>query len=518
VKTLRHNGVYIPKYNPVGLSVYYRGRKINLSSEAEQMAIAFTKKLETDYVKDEVFVSNFLLDFRRAIGLDSLTLADLDFSPVKSYLDEIKLKISQMTKEERKLARELKRRVNDNLREKYGYAVVDGKRVSIMNWRVEPPSIYLSKGKHPLRGRWKPGIREEDITLNLSPDAPTPEGWKGRRIWKPNKLFIAYWRDPLKGKIKYVMFSPTSPLRQGREREKWNKASSLKEKYRQVWEHILRNLDSEDRERRELATAVYFIAKLGLRVGDERNTGETGNVGCTTLRKENISLQGNRVVLDFIGKDFVPWRKEVNAHPKVVRNLERDLLPREGDLVFPSLDSKKISKFLQEVVPGCTAKVFRTYLATSTFKEASSSHPIDPSLPEYEKKYILQSTLLQVAKTLNHQRKPPRNWEKRLKRKEERVRKLEKTLETLEEKYRSSRPKERVKVKRRMVKKEELLRKAKLDLTIFKATRGWNLNTARAAYVDPRVVKEYCERLDYPIEKVYSKSLREKYSWCLRGE
>ncbi|MGC8949628.1 MAG: hypothetical protein ACP5OK_09895, partial [Thermoprotei archaeon] len=51
MRQLVHHGVYVPEYRPIGLSVKYNGRSIELDAEAEQMALAFVKKFNTIYVK-----------------------------------------------------------------------------------------------------------------------------------------------------------------------------------------------------------------------------------------------------------------------------------------------------------------------------------------------------------------------------------------------------------------------------------------------------------------------------------
>ena len=34
----------------------------------------------------------------------------------------------------------------------------------------------MGRGQHPLRGRWKPRVRPNDVTLNLGETAQVPEG------------------------------------------------------------------------------------------------------------------------------------------------------------------------------------------------------------------------------------------------------------------------------------------------------------------------------------------------------
>ena len=118
--------------------------------------------------------------------------------------------------------------------------------MGIANYTVEPNSIFLGRGKHPLRGRWKEGPKEEDIELNLSPDAPkVPGNWRGT-VWDPDVLWVARWKDKLTGKTKYVWISDSSNLRQERDIEKFDKdARALLPAERQADQEINPQADME---------------------------------------------------------------------------------------------------------------------------------------------------------------------------------------------------------------------------------------------------------------------------------
>ena len=68
MKKLSHNGILIPKYEPKGFSIKFKGRSIKLSPEQEEMAVAWVRKLGTFYAEDRVFVRNFFNDFCQALG------------------------------------------------------------------------------------------------------------------------------------------------------------------------------------------------------------------------------------------------------------------------------------------------------------------------------------------------------------------------------------------------------------------------------------------------------------------
>lgn len=49
----------------------------------------------------------------------------------------------------------------------YGKAVLDGVEVDVANWLVEPPGLFMGRGLHPLRGKWKFRVYPQDVTLNM---------------------------------------------------------------------------------------------------------------------------------------------------------------------------------------------------------------------------------------------------------------------------------------------------------------------------------------------------------------
>ncbi|RJS94227.1 DNA topoisomerase I [Candidatus Bathyarchaeota archaeon] len=445
MKQLIHNGVLIPRYEWKKLCISVRGKRIQLTPKQEEMAVAWVKKLGTEYIKDKVFVRNFFDDFCRALGIkEKLGPKDFDFSEIIEYVEKERAWRESLTKEERKRLREERKAARESNKEKYGYAIVDGVRMEISNYIVEPSCIFIGRGKHPKRGRWKEGPSEEDIELNLSPDAPVPPGnWK-RIIWDPNVMWIARWRDKLSGKMKYVWLSESSELKQKKDIEKFNKAIELRRNIDRIKRHIEENLDAEDLIRRKTATVCYLIDRLKIRVGDEKDPEEADTVGASTLRPEHIKFEKDgRVIFNFLGKDSVPHIFKVKLPEIVVRNL-KEFSANAKSAIFDGVNSKRVSEFLDEVVSGLSAKVFRTYYASKAVEEKLESTPVRMEDPEYVKKYVAAMANLEAAKVCNHRRKIPKTWRSTLARKKERLKKrIEKSKE------RERKIKERIKESRK---------------------------------------------------------------------
>lgn len=436
MKSLRHNGVLVPPpYVGRGLSIKVRSERIRLTPEQEEMAVALTKKIETPYVDDPVFAENFHKDFSRKLGFE-VKPGDVDFSEVYRYVEEERRHRESLSREERRRMAEERKMMRMANKERYGYAWVDGERVEVANYTVEPSCIFMGRGEHPLRGRWKEGPREEDIELNLSPDAPRPPGnWKGV-VWQPNALWIARWRDKLTGKMKYVWLSESAAIKQLREREKFDKARELRENLERVKSHIWENLEAEDPLRRRIAMVCYLIDLLKIRVGDEKDPDETDTVGSSTLRPEHVRFNGDgSVTFDFLGKDAIPHIFRVRLPERVSRGL-KDFVEEARQLrttIFNGVDSKRVSAFLDEVLPGLSAKVFRTCYASIATEEKLGTTTVSPQDPEYKKRYVATLANLEAAMICNHRRTIPKTWESSLEKKRKRLEELRRRAKEAEE-------------------------------------------------------------------------------------
>jgi len=497
MKQLSHNGVIVPKYEPKGFHVLLRGKRIDLTPEQEEMAVAWVKKLGTDYVKDSVFEKNFFDDFGAALGLkgnEKISPADVDFSEIIKVVEKERNERLDMPKEEKKKLAAERKKIREANKEKYGHAVVDGVDVELGNYMAEPSSIFMGRGKHPLRGKWKKGAVEEDIALNLSPDAQRPAGkWK-EIVWMPDCMWIGKWDDKLRGREKYVWLSDTSFVKQEREMEKFNKAIELGQKYEILKKHISDNLNSLDLKTRKVATVCYLIDALSLRVGDEKDEDEADTVGATTLTSKNVEIEGNLVKFDFLGKDSVRWQKDMELPEQVVKNL-KELMSQSSQSkpeIFEGIRSENVNEFLSTAVPGISTKVFRTYHASKIVDEYLKKEKVSKTDAADYKKYVATMANLQAAIVCNHKRKLPAKWNDILQKKVER-------LKELKEK-KGKKTAERVKAMR-------------LKIKLMKETRDYNLNTSLKSYIDPRVYYKWSKKAEFDWKKYYPKTLQRKFSW-----
>ncbi len=495
MKSLSHSGIIVPKYEPKGFHVLFKGNRIDLTPDQEEMAIAWARKLGTEYAEDKTFRKNFFEDFSRALGVKG-SPDDFDFAEIKRWVDREREAKERMPKEEKKALAAQRKVAREANKEKYGVAIIDGQKVDLGNYMAEPSGIFMGRGKHPLRGKWKRGAKEEDIVLNLSPDAKRPPGnWK-QIVWLPSCMWIAKWDDSLRGKEKYIWVSDTSPMKQERERKKFDKAVELERNFSKIEEHILTSLDSNDTKTRKIATVCYLINAASMRVGDEKDEDEADTVGATTLSRDNIVIKEDNVVnFNFLGKDSVRWDKDVKLPDNVIRNL-REFMDQSDGFVFEGVRSEDVNAFLSEIVDGITAKVFRTYHATKAVRESLEKNEVKKTDPEAFKKYVATMANLQAAIVCNHKRKLPATWKQTLEKKKERLSEL----------------KEKAKEKK-TEKSKEAVKTMELRLKLMNDTKDYNLNTSLKSYVDPRVFYRWATKVGFDWKKYYSKTLQKKFSW-----
>jgi len=436
MEQLHHNGVLVPaKYVGVGLSIIVKAKEITLNDLQEEMVMAWAKKIGTPYVEDREFKKNFHADYSKVLGI-KVKPGDVDFSAIyKVVLDE-RQKRADMSREEKKALAAQRKIIREANKEKYGYAVFDGEKSEIGNYTVEPNSIFMGRGEHPMRGKWKEGPRHEDITLNLSPDIPHPEGNWGQIIWDPESIWIARWKDKLSGKMKYVWPSDSSPIKQKKEIEKFNKAVELRKHLQEIKSHILENMEHDELKRRKTATVCYLIDELKFRVGDEKDEEEADTVGASTLRPEHICFnEDGTITFDFLGKDSVRHLLTAKLDEKAVKNLREFAEANNESTLFDEVNSSVVSEFLDEVMKGITAKVFRTCHATETVGNKLGQLRINKNAPEYRKKHVATIANLEAAIVCNHKRTIPKTWAQSLQRQKDKLKEKKKRAKDNQKKY-----------------------------------------------------------------------------------
>uniref|UniRef100_A0A8C2FX25 DNA topoisomerase I n=1 Tax=Cyprinus carpio TaxID=7962 RepID=A0A8C2FX25_CYPCA len=537
---LEHKGpVFPPPYEPLPdrIRFYYDGKAMKLSPAAEEVATFYAKMLDHEYTTKDIFRKNFFKDWRKEMTPEEKSkiteLKKCDFTEMHEYFKAQSEARKQMTKEEKQKIKE----ENERILQEYGYCVMDNHRERIGNFRIEPPGLFRGRGDHPKMGKLKRRIRPEDIIINCSKDSAHPQAPPGSR-WKElrhdNKVtWLVSWTENIQGSIKYIMLNPSSRIKGEKDWQKYETARRLKKSVEHIRAQYREDWRSKEMRIRQRAVALYFIDKLALRAGNEKDEGETADtVGCCSLRVEHIRLhpqmdgQDYVVELDFPGKDSIRYYNKVSVEKRVFKNLQLFLENKQAkDDLFDRLNTSILNKHLQELMDGLTAKVFRTYNASITLqqqlKELTSP---DDNIPEKILSYNRANRA--VAVLCNHQRAPPKTFEKSMHTLQTKIDEKKKQLSAAKKELkaakadakmlRDEKSKKAVETKKKAVQRiSEQLMKLEVQATDREENKQIALGTSKLNYLDPRISVAWCKKWAVPIEKIYNKTQREKFAWAI---
>jgi DNA topoisomerase-1 len=506
---LFHNGPLFPdEYQPHKIPVLFKKEKIELSPDAEEFATIYSKYLDTEYIKNKKFNTNFWYDWKKYIKSTKITnLEDCDFSLIRKHVIEQKEKKLLISSEEKEKLQQGKK-IQE---EPYLYAKIDDKKELIGNFRIEPPGIFIGRGCHPRMGSIKPRLYPKDVILNLSEDAPIPNSPYGNKwgeiVHNPYVDWLASYPDLITGKTKYIWLGASSSWKMENDQEKFDLARKLKRKIKEIRHQYNQLLTDKDLKNRQLSTCIYFIDYLALRVGNEKGEEEADTVGITSLRVEHLILMDDsHIKLDFLGKDSIRFVKVIKVDELVYNNLIEFTKNKSKSMeIFDKINTSDLNKYLQSLMEGLTAKVFRTYNASSLFNTELNLIEIKENINEDDKFNLLLNIFnqanIKVAMLCNHQKNVQKNFK-------EQIKKIDDEIDQLKENR--SIEKNKLKIKKINLKLKKLKAKKELKLEL----KNISLGTSKINYIDPRITISWIKKHEFPIEKIFSEKLREKFKWA----
>ncbi len=514
---LQHNGpMFPPPYVPHKIPVIINGNEVILPEQAEEYVTMFAKFIDTPYMENNTFKKNFWKELKPTLpaNLNVQSLDQFDLTPIKNYLIMEKDKKASMEKEEK----EAIKKKQDELDEPYKYCIIDGVQQQVGNYKIEPPGIFLGRGTHPKIGRIKKRIMPEDVIINLSKDAPIPEPNVSGHTWKEvihdqNVIWLASWKEEITGKNKYIFTSLDSFFKSKSDESKFDLAKQLKKKANTIREDYEKQMVDENPKNRQLATALYFIDNLSLRVGGSKDTKEEADtVGVTSLRVEHITLlDDNTIKLDFLGKDSVRYCKKVAVHSQVYKNIQEFTSGKnKKDELFDLVNSTSLNDYLSSIMKGLTAKVWRTYNASLLFQkelDKVKEEKVTEIEPNERLNYLIamfNQANTAVALLCNHQKSVNTSLDNMLDKIETRLKELKKKKQQYQEKKNN----EKVKSVEAKIKSLKLKKETKLKM------KNVSLGTSKNNYIDPRIIFAFIKKFEIPPEKLFTKVLIKRFEWA----
>jgi DNA topoisomerase-1 len=515
-KEFRHNGPFFPlEFVPHKTPVIINNKEVILNPLAEEYATMYAKFIGTKYMEINSFKKNFWKDFKHVLGLNVDSLESIDFSLIKKYIDYEKDKKANVTKEQKEKIKNEQFKIE----EPYMYCVIDSLQQKVGNYKIEPPGIFLGRGSHPKIGRIKKRIMPEDIILNLDKEAPVPKpnvpGKWGEVIHDQSVIWLASWKENITGKTKYIFTSMESYFKSKSDEDKFDLARKLKKKIGQIREAYEKQLKDADNKNRQLATALYFIDNLALRVGGKKDSKEEADtVGVTSLRVEHLQLlESNTVKLDFLGKDSVRYCKKIQVHSDVYSNLHEFIKNKsKKEEIFDLITSSTLNEYLDSFLPGLTAKVWRTYNASFIFQKEIDRLTSSKKMEEFKEKDQYLNFLLAifnqantaVALLCNHQKAVNTNINTNIDKLDVQIKELKKKRN----KYKESKNNEKAKKADLKIKLLKIKKESKIKM------KNVSLTTSKNNYIDPRIIFAFSKKYDIQPELLLGKKLVSRFKWA----
>lgn len=559
----------------------------------------------------KIFTKNFFTDFKATLDKKHVIkdFTKCDFEPIRKHLNEQKMVRNAITDDQKKANKGDRNQVLF----KFGYALVDGHLEKVGNYNMEPPGAFRGRGEHPKMGKLKSRVNPEQVALNLSECAPVPRCPVPGHSWgdlrhDPQVQWLAQWKENINNQVKYMQLAAQSSFKGKSDRSKYNKAAVLCEKVINVRASTRKSLKSKDLEERQLATAVWVIDRLALRVGGEKDTDEEADtVGCCSLRVEHMQFDPNgeggdskEIELKFLGKDSMLYQQTIDfgaaiyndnngMGTQVYTNFKGFCKgKKKSEEIFDKINPSMLNAHLKQFMDGLTAKVFRTFNASKTLQDELSKTEGSKSwrsLTASQKVVEYNNANREVAILCNHQRSVSKAQENQLDligKKLDMLKKQKKQLKialkgindgnTGKIPLKKSEAEMIEKANQAVAKAKEMKEKAKSNEQKIKATeqdlkakqlkrdvndqkftqahlwektpsadqvakrlQNWtakiakmemdlkhkddnkevSLGTSKINYMDPRISVAWCKRNEVPIEKIFSKTLRDKFNWAM---
>jgi DNA topoisomerase-1 len=526
--TLSHNGpLFPPEYEHKNFDIKIGEHWVKLSKEAEEVLFWWTQKHNTEYVKDEVFKNNFWNDFKTLLPSHYLSYSFPDnwnYTSILEYIDKEKRNKIKITKEDKNKEKQEK----EKIKEQYGYAIIDGQKIELLNYVIIPPGLFMGRGDHPMRGKLKRRIQPEDVTINIDtsssiPNPPEGHAWK-EVIHNKKGIYTASWKSSFTG-ITSISPTRTSSIVQESDKKKFDRARYLAKNKETIKQYIQDNIVSNDENEKQLATVSNLIYNYAIRVGNEKDEEVSADtVGASSLRKEHIIFKSNsKIEFDFLGKDSIRYNREYIVD-EIFYNTLKYFYDKAESRLFTNVNSITINEFLNKGLTGITAKDFRTATASELLSSYLKTKDVS-NLTEKEKINFFNDANLEVAKKLNHQSNVGKTFDITVENIEQKIKdckirinditnhqnELSRTDSKTFEKEYNTLEKEKIKLQTKIEDyKEKIILKNK--------TKGIALGTSKTNYIDPRIIISWCNTYNVPLKKILTASLIKKNEWAINIE
>lgn len=486
-RKLEHHGVqFPPPYEPHGRPLLYQGHAVKLAPSAEEFATLWARleRRKPWLTSDPRVRHNFWADWKQILSAPAVR--DLDSCDFSRMATPQKLQTSQQA----------------GSGGMGSVALVDGVAQPVANPRIEGPTVFdggRRGAQHPLAGKIRRRLKPADVTVNL--DAQQAVRARARRVrWgavvtEPCADWLACWRDPLTGVVKYMRLSRAAGPEQANDQDKFDLARAA------IARGTVRRpsgpRSDEGVPACQLGACVWLLRHLALRAGGDPARSEVDARGLTTLLVRDVQpgARPGTLLFDFPGKDHVRYHRTVEGvAPEVSRCVLASRLKKARDApLFEGVTAASLNANLDGLLSGLSAKVLRTAAASELYESMLNMALAGWAAKGGEQAARAAHALAEAgaAWLCNHRRAQAAPG--------------------------SGRPVDDAPLGRRLIQMAASAAPGPSLAQVRTLIRKEGLapTTTRSNYIDPRITAAFCSRTGVPLDHVWPATLRARFAWAL---
>ena len=472
-----------------------------------------------------------------------------EFKLLEEEIVKFNNKFKEQKKEYNKIHKKEIEKEKEDFKEQFGYAIVNDEKIGVSIPMTETSNPLIVRGDDERMWCWKIHTPTSKVVVNCIKSDETKtklEEMGFQVVSKKDVDWIFSYKIDLIGAKEYPSINKSSRLcatssnQIENVKEKYEHSFQLIQKFKDFDNLIEEYLNSNSKHKKEIALAIFLIKNYAIRVGNERNEWQADTVGITTLRKEHIRIDGNKLILDFLAKDSIPYHKEDIIDERIAREFENLLKDKTSKNEIFRLNSNELNSIIKDICPCASPKTFRSAKCCSIFCEEFNKQNVKSSWKDNEKKKALIKANLIVAEMLNHKKGVSGKSKEVL---NNTMNKLDDNIKSKKEKYnlfmkdyqskkriinmnlkdakerksdilmnKYTKQKQDLELKKQKLEEGVLLAKDKKE--IKKDTSKANLTTSLNSYCSPMVIYSICKDMDYDVKNIYTKSMMNKFSWA----
>lgn len=219
-------------------------------------------------------------------------------------------------------------------------------------------------------------------------------------VWWANEESEKRLKDALKLQVRDVDPAKQKEKDQKISAQRWVKKrehlQEISNNIRRLKVNVARDLKSEDEKEFLTALVIAVMLQTAERVGNSESA-ENGHFGVTGFQKKHLSVRGDQVCLNYIGKSGVKHEKTF-SDAKIAWALKKAAKNSSGKFVFQTSDGfcikcDKITRYLSPY--NITPKDIRGYMANKLLIQR-----LEKELPKLDKKDLDESKLQKERKKI----------------------------------------------------------------------------------------------------------------------